>query len=282
MELSNLNTLISAFRLETEKNSISPDTVGHLLQMIVDFSNENNVAIGETISALSSNLLAEVASLESKIDEQESAIADLQHENDAQDELLEQANTTAETALATAQSNSSNMSKVQRDIDSLEEQTYALQQAAVKNRQDLDGKDIEHDSIIAAIQETVSALVSGMENGARQMENFRQLVESANENAELALSQAQTNKSLISTIQTSVSGNASDIFALQETTKTINQEIVDLHHKTLQQDIAINNNNSFILSVEQNCNNRQDVYDTQFAALTQRVVALENNNSKTS
>ena len=175
------------------------------------------------------------------------------------------------------------MSKVQRDIDSLEEQTYALQQAAVKNRQDLDGKDIEHDSIIAAIQETVSALVSGMENGARQMENFRQLVESANENAELALSQAQTNKSLISTIQTSVSGNASDIFALQETTKTINQEIVDLHHKTLQQDIAINNNNnSFILSVEQNCNNRQDVYDTQFAALTQRVVALENNNSKTS
>ena len=212
MELSNLNTLISAFRLETEKNSISPDTIGHLLQMIVDFSNENNIAIGETISALSSHFLAEVASLESKINEQESAIADLQNENDAQDELLEQANTTAETALATAQSNSSNISKVQRDIDSLEEQTYALQQAAVKNRQDLDGKDIEHDSSIDAIQETVSALVSGMDNVARQMENFRQLLESVNENAELALSQAQTNKSLISTIATGYRNQQQQLF----------------------------------------------------------------------
>lgn len=165
MELSNLNTLISAFRLETEKNSISPDTVGHLLQMIVDFSNENNIAIGETISALSSQFLAEVASLESKINEQERAIADLQNENDAQDNsiaslqsavnagtqknatqdsqiqgltgLVETNRTDIENATKKADDNRTDISTLRDSVSTNAADIDALQKNAVANKQEL-------------------------------------------------------------------------------------------------------------------------------------------------
>ena len=38
IDTNQLSALISAFRVETEKESISPETVGKLLQYILDYS----------------------------------------------------------------------------------------------------------------------------------------------------------------------------------------------------------------------------------------------------
>lgn len=110
------------------------------------------------------------------------------------------------------------------------------------------------------------------------------LIEQVNETAETAGATAQANASSINSLQTSVSSNASDIDNLQRSVvshgnsiELIETQLTELSTKNAQQDTSISANNEYIATVEQNCNSRQDVFDTQIAEIKSRLDALEQN-----
>ncbi len=55
MENNNISALISSLRTEVEKNSISPENVGYLLQLIYDFSVSNSETLSTKINQLTTD-----------------------------------------------------------------------------------------------------------------------------------------------------------------------------------------------------------------------------------
>lgn len=155
-------------------------------------------------------------------------------------------------------------------------------------------KNAEQDNSIASLHSAVS--IGAQKNATQdsQIQGLTELVETNRTDIENATKKADDNRTDISTLQGSVSTNAADIDALQKNAVANKQELVE----------QIEANNLHINTVEQHCNERQDVCDTKNAeqdknlknldkideqilirldemqlsidSLTQRVKALEN------
>ncbi len=81
MDLSNIKELIATFRLETEKNSISPDRVGYLLLLLTSIFDDIQSLVKEGDNALNKNISA----LQDTLQVVQTAIAALR--GDKQDKL---------------------------------------------------------------------------------------------------------------------------------------------------------------------------------------------------
>lgn len=147
MDASNISSLITALRNETEKNSITPESIGYLLQKVLDFCHGNNVSLEDAMSqliseisrldakndvqdakafdneaaitALESQLSKACQSFDTKDSEHDNAIASIRQTQSNHEVLIEEAKGNFETALATVQTNSSSISNLQKDVSGL-------------------------------------------------------------------------------------------------------------------------------------------------------------------
>lgn len=154
------------------------------------------------------------------------------------------------------------------------EELVAFKQLAETRLSEIEAKDDTQDSSIETIKSKnaeqdglISSLQKVNTTQTEQIQGLNTIVEQNTFNIENIANIANTNTSNISTLQEAVSDNASAIDALQKS-------MVSASEKNAEQDVLISANNDYILSVEQNCNNRQDVIDTQIAEIKSRLDAL--------
>lgn len=106
---------------------------------------------------------------------------------------------------------------------------------------------------ISALQSSINAISSKNATQDAQIQGLTGLVETNRTDIENATKKADDNRTDISTLRDSVSTNAADIDALQKNAVANKQELVE----------QIEANNLHINTVEQHCNERQDVCDTK-------------------
>lgn len=157
------------------------------------------------------------------------------------------------------------------------EELVAFKQLAETRMSEIEAKDDTQDSFIETIKSKnaeqdglISSLQKVNTTQTEQIQGLNTIVEQNTFNIENIANIANTNTSNIATLQEAVSDNASAIDALQKS-------MVSASEKNAEQDGLISANNDYILSVEQNCNDRQDVFDTQIAEIKSRLDALEQN-----
>lgn len=157
------------------------------------------------------------------------------------------------------------------------EELVTFKQIAETRLSEIEAKDDAQDSSIETIKSKnaeqdglISSLQKVNTTQTEQIQGLNTLVEQNIFNIENVTDTANTNKNNITTLQEAVSNNASAIDALQKS-------MVSASEKNAEQDGLISANNDYILFVEQNCNNRQDVFDTQIAEIKSRLDALEQN-----
>lgn len=114
-------------------------------------------------------------------------------------------------------------------------------------------KNAEQDDSITALEGAVSSVAQKNSIQDAQIQGLTGLVETNRTDIENATKKADDNRTDISTLRDSVSTNAADIDALQKNAVANKQELVE----------QIEANNLHINTVEQHCNERQDVCDTK-------------------
>ena len=155
------------------------------------------------------------------------------------------------------------------------ENTTATHRNSIEN---INEKNLTQDNSISVLQGDISEIKEKDKAQDSRIENNEQILEEVSANAELALSEAQGNKSTLSELQKDVSNNGSDIVAMQASIVKAANDISEILTRMNTQDVNILNLSEYIGSVEQICNERQDVFDTQIANILQRISTLENNN----
>ena len=249
MDVTNISLLISALRTETEKCSISPENVGYLLQVIVDFCNDHGLSLSETVMDLTDRLNLEIANLNAKDSEQDIAIADTLAEvetnksdiaklqgdvsiigkknatQDAQiqglNDLVEQNVANVEGVVSIANTNKENINTLQGDVSANASAIDTLQKNAVAASHEADEKNSEQDEAIT---------------------NALEIAEQANVAAESAGASAEANKSNIAKLQGDVSANASAIDTLQKNAVAASHE-ADEKNGEQDQRISLNESN---------------------------------------
>lgn len=114
-------------------------------------------------------------------------------------------------------------------------------------------KNAEQDNSIASLQSAVNAGTQKNATQDSQIQVLTELVESNSTDIENATKKADDNRTDISTLRVSVSTNTADIDALQKNAVANKQEL----------SAQIEANNLHINTVEQHCNERQDVCETK-------------------
>lgn len=158
MDVANITTLITALRNETEKQSISPENVGYLLQIIVDFCNEQDLSLSETVETLAVKLDSRVAILESKDSEQDSDILQIRVDVDSLSENLKAHDTTLTNHSQSIAMNTEDITNLNALVESAQEAAERAGASAEANKSQIDtlrASTESHGSEITQLQATM-------------------------------------------------------------------------------------------------------------------------------
>lgn len=155
MNATDITNLISALRAETEKQSISPESVGYLLQTLLDLLTNIDNALQSSLSSLTQTHNSDKTALEVEID-------NLKDKDVSLDEAITALGTSvadnirglSEDIAGLSISHNTDKAALEKEI-TLVKNTVSQHSIAISN---LQTKENEQDEAIAALQESVTAM----------------------------------------------------------------------------------------------------------------------------